>query len=103
MCERFAAARERSDAPSLAMISPKEVVGLDVERHPGWTPDEQRKIDAYVNQLDLLSTAKRTPLEAPRFRAHYRYRCHAPSCKEHRQGVLDWELVSLQRRQHSSA
>jgi hypothetical protein len=98
MCDRFEAARERPDAQSLAMITPKEVIGLDIERHPGWTPEEQRKIDAYVKQLDMLSSAPRTPLEPPRFRAFYRYRCHAPTCKGHRQGVLDWELVALQRR-----
>lgn len=98
MCDRLAAVRERSDAPSLAMITPKEVLGLDVERHPGWTPEEQRKIDAYVNQLDLLSSAARTPLQPPQYRAFYRYRCHTPTCNGHRQGILDWELVTLQRR-----
>ena len=98
MCDRFAAARAKSDAPSLALITPKDVGGLTITRHPGWTPDEQRKIDAYVNQPDLFSDKDRAPLQAPRFKATYHYRCYADACNGHSQLVLDWELVTHQRR-----
>jgi hypothetical protein len=68
-----------------------------VEPHPGWTPAEQRKIDAYMRQPDLFSSHDLTALQPPRFRAYYRYRCHEPGCGGHRQGILDWELVAFQR------
>ncbi len=98
MCRLNAAARVRPDAKSLALVRPKEITGLRIERHPGWTPSEQNKIDRYVQQLDLFDERDRTPLEAPRFKAWYRYVCHEPGCKGHEQGLIDWEFVALQRR-----
>lgn len=97
MCEVLAAVRENPPARSLAAVRPKRVAGLDIDRHPGWTAEEQRKINAYVGQLDLLGS-DRSALEAPRLRGWYRYRCHHPECGGHRQGILDWEWVALQRR-----
>src|SRR5699024_5383446 len=35
---------------SLALIRPAEILKFRLEPHPGWSKDEQRKIDAYVNQ-----------------------------------------------------
>jgi len=99
MCQLNWAAQRRSDAPSLALVRPREVLGLRITPHPGWTADEQRKIDEYVNQLDLFTEVPtRQPLQAPRFRAAYRYRCHESGCNTHEQGLLDWEFVALQRR-----
>jgi hypothetical protein len=98
MCRLNRAARECADAQSLALVRPKEVGALKIERHPGWTPEEQLKIDAYVNQLDLLSDHDRAPLLAPRLRGSFHYRCHDPNCGGHKQGILDWEFVALQRR-----
>lgn len=97
MCRLNADVRDHADAKSLALVRPKEVSRLLIERHPGWTPQEQRKIDRYVNQLDLLDPRDKKPLEPPRFRARYKYRCHESACKGHEQGVLDWEFVMLQR------
>lgn len=98
MCRLNHEARADANAQSLALVRPRTVDGLDVELHPGWTADEQRKIDAYMRQPDLFSSQDRTALEPPRFRAYYRYHCHGPHCSGHRQGVLDWELVAFQRR-----
>ncbi|MFC4066801.1 hypothetical protein [Actinoplanes subglobosus] len=98
MCRRYRAARDDPNAQSLALVRPRSVDGLDVEAHPGWTPAEQRKIDAYIQQPDLFSGHDRTALLPPRFRAFYRYRCHDTGCGGHCQGVLDWELVSFQCR-----
>ncbi len=99
MCRLNTAARADANAQSLALVRPSEVGALDVERHPGWTADEQRKIEAYVNQLELFPSERdRTPLQAPRVRAAYRYRCGDPRCQGHRQGLIDWEFVALQRR-----
>jgi hypothetical protein len=101
MCDVFRAVRDNPPARSLALVRPKEVLDVEVEPHPGWTADEKAKIDAYVNQIDMFG-AERTPLEAPRFKGWYRYRCHSPSCNGHRQGILDWEFVALQRRLRGS-
>ncbi|MFC7545202.1 hypothetical protein [Plantactinospora sp. GCM10030261] len=98
MCRLNRSSRDDPSAQSLALVRVMDVSGLILEPHPGWTPEEQRKINLYVNQLDLFASHDRTPLEAPRFRCAYRYRCCDPTCRGHRQGVLDWELVALQRR-----
>lgn len=98
MCALNEAAQKESQAPSLGLVRPAMIEDLDVEPHPGWSADEQSKIDNYVNQLTLFGDEERSPLEAPRFRAFYRWRCLSKTCRGHRQGILDWELVALQRR-----
>lgn len=97
MCKISADARKSSTAPSLALVRPAEVLDFEVESHPGWTREEQLKIDQYVNQLDIFDQTDRTPLEAPRFRGFYRWRCADPGCKGHRQSIIDWEFVAFQR------
>ncbi|WP_255657800.1 hypothetical protein [Actinoplanes sp. L3-i22] len=98
MCELNRAAIENANAKSLGLVRPREVVGIRIKQHPGWTPEEQRKIDGYVNQLDLFSEEERIPLQAPRFKVAYRYFCQDTKCRGHEQGLLDWEFVALQRR-----
>jgi hypothetical protein len=99
MCALLSAVAASPTAQSLALIRPAVIAGLDIEDHPGWSRDEQLKIDAYVNQFELFDTAEKTPLDAPRFKAWYLYRCEDPACPgRHRQGILDWELVAYQRR-----
>lgn len=97
MCRLNRDARGNANAQSLALVRPQDISRLEIEAHPGWTPEEQHKIDMYVSQLDLLSTQERTPLEPPRFRGFYRYRCGDRRCSGHRQGMLDWEFVAFQR------
>jgi hypothetical protein len=97
MCAVLAAVRTAPPGASLAAVEPARVGGVDIERHPGWTSDEQAKIDQYVGQLDLLGS-DRAALQAPRLKGWYRYRCHDVGCSGHRQGILDWEFVALQRR-----
>jgi hypothetical protein len=97
MCGVLDAVRAGPPACSLAAIKPAAVTDFVVRPHPGWTPDEQRKIDRYVNELDLFGEP-RSALEAPRFKAWYRYRCGSARCRGHQQGFLDWEFVALQRR-----
>jgi hypothetical protein len=97
MCDLLAAVRDTPPARSLAAVRPADVGELIVEPHPGWSLAEQQEIDAYVHRLGL-ENAPRAALEAPRFRAFCRYRCHSRRCKGHRQAVLDWELLALQRR-----
>lgn len=101
MCGVLQAVRDDPPARSLALVRPKEICDVEIIPHPGWTADEQAKIDGYVNQLDMFG-GDRTPLEAPKFKGRYQYRCHAPKCNGHKQGILDWEFVALQRKLHGS-
>jgi hypothetical protein len=88
-----------SGGPSLGLIKAESVRGLEVSDHPGWSKDEQRKIDAFVNQQELFDEGKpKTALQAPRFKAAYRWQCPEPGCKGHVQRLLDWEFAAFQRR-----
>ncbi|UAL29877.1 hypothetical protein K8W59_19505 [Nocardioides rotundus] len=40
----------------------------------------------------------KTPLEAPRFRGYYKWRCGDPKGGTHEQSIIDWEFVALQRK-----
>jgi hypothetical protein len=84
MCGLIEAVRSSPPARSLAAIRPREVTGIDIEPHGPWTADDQRKIDTYVNQLQLdlpgIGRGPMTALEAPRFKGWYRYLCQTPGC-----------------------
>lgn len=97
MCAVLQDVKSNPPAKSLALVRPKEILDVEIQPHPGWSGDEQAKINAYVNQLDMFG-GDRTPLEAPRYKGWYRYRCYQDGCKIHRQGILDWEFVAYQRR-----
>jgi hypothetical protein len=95
MCELNANSR---GGRSLGLVKAR-VSKLVLTRHPGWTRDEQQKIDAYINQPELFDLGKpKTALEAPRFRGTYHWHCPAPACRGHEQGLLDWEFTAFQRR-----
>lgn len=92
-------ARALTGGPSLGLVQAREVSGIRIELHPGWTKEEQQKIDAFVNQPELFDEGRpKTALQAPRFRAQYRWRCMDPSCRGHEQGLIDWEFAAFQRR-----
>lgn len=97
MCALRKAAGADAHASSLALVRPTEIASFVIEKHPGWTPDEQGKIDAYVNQLDLFDETDKTPLEAPAYRGVYHWRCASRTCGGHKQSIIDWEFVALQR------
>lgn len=84
-------------ARSLAAVRVADVSDLVIRKHPGWTSDEQQKIDSYVGQLDLFESKYRSALKAPRFRGTFHWRCSDAACKGHKQGLIDWEFVALQR------
>ena len=97
MCDVRKAAGSDPRAQSLALIRPTDIGDFTIEEHPGWSSVEQAKIDAYVGQLDLFDTVDKTPLEAPEYRGVYSWRCANAGCGGHKQTVLDWEFVALQR------
>lgn len=95
MCQFHRLAKADPNAQSLALVRPSEVLDLKVERHQGWSPEEQAKIDAYANQMSLFGEDRKR-LRAPRFTARYQYRCQDHSCRGHEQTLLDWEFTAMQ-------
>jgi hypothetical protein len=91
--------RSYRTGPSLGLVRARLVQKLVITPHPGWSPDEQQKIDNYVAQAELFDMGRpKTALEAPRFKVAYRWKCLEPTCAGHEQGILDWELSAFQRR-----
>lgn len=99
MCDLYAQALAGGPSPSLGLVKAARIDGMQVQDHPGWTLDEQKKIDAYISQPELFDSEKpKTALEPPRFIAHYRWHCTQAGCRGHTQQLLDWELSAFQRR-----
>lgn len=99
MCGILRAQRARQEFPSLAVIRPREVRDFKLTVHPGWTPEQAQKLKVNLGQEDLFGDAPKVQLlEAPRFEGKYSYLCEDKACKGHVQGLLDWELVALERR-----
>jgi hypothetical protein len=93
------AQRERKAFPSLAVVQPREVRDFVLTLHPGWNPEQLSKLSVHLGQEDLFGDAPKTQLlEAPRFIGKYSYLCEDRHCNGHNQGMLDWELVALERR-----
>ncbi|MFF3855553.1 hypothetical protein [Micromonospora sp. NPDC002575] len=97
MCQLNKQARDDPSARSIALIRAADISDLQVRRHPGWSTKDRKKMAGYLNQLDLLEPAQRSPLQEPRFTGTYRYRCAGHQCRGHQQTLLDWEFVALQR------
>ncbi|MDG4808190.1 hypothetical protein O7634_15660 [Micromonospora sp. WMMD1120] len=98
MCRLNAQAPGGRSARSIALIRAADISDLQVRRHRGWSAEDRKKIARYLDQLDLLEPAKRSPLHAPRFTGTYRYRCADRRCRGHEQTLRDSEFVALQRR-----
>ncbi|WP_460887967.1 hypothetical protein [Promicromonospora xylanilytica] len=92
-CELLKGAREHGqNAPSLGLIRPADISELVVETNPDYKTGSTEQLD-----VDLFGT-ERALLEATPFLVHYRYRCAAPTCRGHRQSIVDWESGQLARR-----
>lgn len=96
-CDLQRAAKLDPNARSLGAVRPTDIDRFEVIAHPGWTPDQQGKINQYVSQLTLFGDEDRSPLQAPRFQGRYHYRCAAGACGGHEQSLIDWEFVGYQR------
>lgn len=99
MCGLLRAQRERKPFPSLAVIQPREVRDFVLTDHPGWNAEQINKLNVNLGQVDLFGDAPKTQLlQAPQFIGKYSYFCEDQNCNGHNQGMLDWELVALERR-----
>lgn len=97
MCGLLKDVRRDPPARSLAVVPVRRVAALEITTHPGWTSEQEHKIERAVSAPDLFGR-ELTPLQPPRFQAKFRYTCMDASCKGHRQGLLDWEFTALQYR-----
>jgi hypothetical protein len=103
MCAMNRAAVSGQPGPSLGLVDPLEVLGIDIEETPPPTAEQREKRERLVaqQQLDLFDEpvkVVRDALEDPPLKAWLKYRCKEPDCSTiHRQGILDWELTALQR------
>jgi hypothetical protein len=98
MCRLGRDASGRPDTPLLALVRPRQVDGLVLAPHPGWTIEQRRRLHAYADRLDPAGHRHPDSLRAPRFTGAYRYRCPEYDCAGHQQTILDWEFVALQHR-----
>ena len=84
MCDLNELNKGGATGPSLGLVPVSEVQSLRISAHPGWSQAEQAKIDNYVRQDGLFDPADKSPLEPPRFRGHYVWRCFNQTCRGHR-------------------
>ena len=92
-------ATQAADGTSLAMVRPKEVKGLVIEKAQPW----QEKQKAYLRQqhLDLGEATSRQlrELEQIPYTFSYRFTCDDDRCQiVHELQVLDWEIGESYRR-----
>lgn len=98
MCDMNRAITLDMNAASLGAIRPREVSSLELTVHKGWTADQLARFDVYARQEDLFRDAPPRLLEPPRFKGTLHYCCDAPTCRGHKQGIIDWEFTALQHR-----
>lgn len=105
MCDILEIARSSDNDklyPSLAVIRPREILGLEIHPFPGWNEKQRRAIENSARQGDLMDLLNDEPerirLEEPRFAVHMKYLCQRETCSVHRQPFLDWELEAFTRR-----
>lgn len=98
MCSLQAAVRENINSSSLAAVRPARVDKLSFAPHPGWTPVQLARFEAYRSQGTLFDDIPLPLLQPPRFRVHLHYTCEESGCGGHQQTIIDWELTALQAR-----
>lgn len=101
LCELRAAVSKKIDSTSLAAIETRGTPRIRTSVNAGWSPQQQAAIDKWANQ-DLFGRIPRL-LEPPAYAAHLEFDCLADGCKGHSIGLIDWELVALQRRFEGSS
>jgi hypothetical protein len=100
MCALLAAVQRDIDAQSLGLVELRDFDRLEITRHPGWTPAQQRAVQLSLETTTLFGAPDKPapPLQAPKFIVRVRYRCASSSCPGHGPSLLDFELAALQYR-----
>lgn len=86
----------RVDAPSLALIQPREIVEVGVVPNDQFSA-EKKRLAEMASAVDLFGNSKSTLEPAP-YQVKYRYLCSDKSCKSHDQSLIDWELGAAGRK-----
>lgn len=94
--------RRRACGGSIALLRPKKLVALDIEKatHQDWSKEEKEKLEVGQIAGELFPTSEaRKPLiklkKVP-FDFYYRYICDTPEGEiEHRHKISDWEVGAL--------
>lgn len=84
-------------SPSLALIRPKEVISLKLEKRDrdGWNEAEL----STLVQPTLFDSRQQNPLEFIPYRFKYQFLCDDSRCtKPHSYSVLDWEMNQTYRK-----
>lgn len=94
------AARQQLDGPTLALLRPKRVLGLDISAvsKPDWTDEEKAKLLQLQKQGNLFEETDRDLrlLRKLPYDFHYRFECDSPTgLKTYRHKIVDWEAGAL--------
>lgn len=105
------ATRQQKGGPTLALLRPSRLVGLDISSvgSPAWTEDEKAKLLQMQQQGNLFEETDRDfrLLRKLPFDFHYRYEgASSDGPKMYRHKIVDWEVGALYwnvRRKHGDA
>lgn len=98
--ETLEAARKQPNGPTLALLRPKRVLGLDISAvsKPDWTDEEKTKLMQLQKQGNLFEETDRDLrlLRKLPYDFHYRYECNSlTGVKTYRHKIVDWEAGAL--------
>lgn len=94
MCDLVDGVHADPTAQSLGLVRARQLTDVYVKPHPGWSTEQQRKIDQ--GQAQMLFGEPPPPLIAPPFLTGFKYKCDRATCRGHEQRNLDWEATALQ-------
>lgn len=100
MCSILQARMRGEEYPSLAVVRPRQVKGMVISDHEGWSPQQVEAMQGQNDQGSLFATEQtrdRQVLKAPRFKGLLRYTCMETGCRGHAGSINDWEFTALQR------
>lgn len=78
--------------PSLGLIKPASIRGLDVERTPEWSEAKKAKARKAAAPDLFTQGAVEHELEPPPWTLRVHYKCMETGCRGHKQQILDWEV-----------
>lgn len=84
------------NARSLALVKPAEIIDLVIEPNDDFSADKKQIVDLAA-QGDLFAEGRKALEPAP-YRLRYHYRCAAPTCRTHKQTLVDWEAGQAARK-----
>jgi len=92
-------AAQAADGTSLAMVRPKEVIGLVIEKAKPWTARQKAYLDQEHLNLGAQTSQHLRELEQIPWTFSYRFRCDDDRCvKGHELQVIDWEVGESYRK-----